>query len=158
MLFRSSPDGAPGGVRIVTASGDNTARLWDGEGRELAVLGGHTEDVRSAAFSPGGDQIVTASWDNTARLWDLEGRELAVLQGHTNWVRSAAFSPGGDQIVTASDDYTARLWDAEATVNEALRRLNREPEAVVPNLCGRYFQGAEADCDRLLAELFPDRE
>jgi len=57
---------------VVTASADNTARLWDADsGKEAAVLEGHTGFVQSAAFSPDGRRVVTASYDHTARLWDV---------------------------------------------------------------------------------------
>ena len=73
------------GKRVVTASSDKTARIWDAEsGKEIAVLKGHTGLVRSAAFSADGKRVVTASDDNTARIWDAEsGKEIAVLKGHT---------------------------------------------------------------------------
>ena len=73
---------SPDGTRIVSASADRTARLWDAAtGAEIAVLRGHEEFVSSAAFSPDGTRIVTASWDKTARLWDAaSGAEIAVLQ------------------------------------------------------------------------------
>ena len=63
---------SPDGKRIVTASSDKTARLWDAEtGKPIGEpLRGHEDDVRSAAFSPDGKRIVTASDDKTARLWD----------------------------------------------------------------------------------------
>jgi WD40 repeat protein/ABC-type oligopeptide transport system ATPase subunit len=107
---------SPDGKRVVTASGDSTARLWDTEsGKEIAVLKGHTSLVSSAAFSPDGKRVVTASDDDTARLWDAEsGKEIAVLKGHTDFVWSAAFSPDGKRVVTASGDSTARLWDTES--------------------------------------------
>jgi len=55
--------------RILTASLDRSARVWDAaSGQELARLT-HTQAVRSAAFSPGAQQIGTASADSTARLW-----------------------------------------------------------------------------------------
>jgi WD40 repeat protein len=81
------------GCRVVTASDDDTARLWDTQsGAEAAVLRGHTAPVLSASFSPDGARIVTASHDGTARLFDAEsGAEVAVLKGHTNAVRSASF-------------------------------------------------------------------
>ena len=106
---------SPDGGRIVTASYDNTARVWDAAtGRVIATLKGHTGRVfRSAAFSPDGGRIVTASDDNTARVWDAAtGRVIATLSGHTESVWSATFSPDGRRIVTASDDNTARVWDA----------------------------------------------
>ncbi len=81
----------------MTASGDDTARLWDAAtGKELAVLRGHEDGVRSAQFSPDGERVVTASADGTARVWDAAtGEELAVLRGHEDAVNSAQFSPDG---------------------------------------------------------------
>jgi WD40 repeat protein len=44
---------SPEGKRVMTASWDNTARLWNADtGKEAAVLKGHTGLVRCAAFSP----------------------------------------------------------------------------------------------------------
>ena len=113
---------SPDGARIVTASDDRTARLWDaGTGEALAVLRGHEGEVDSACFSPDGARILTASSDRTARLWDAgTGEELAALRGHEDAVRSACFSPNGTRIVTASDDRTARIWDV-ATGQEVVR-------------------------------------
>ena len=75
---------SPDGSRIVTASRDKTARIWDAaSAKEIAVLRGHEGAVNSAAFSPDGSRIVTASEDKTARIWDAaSGKEIAVLRGH----------------------------------------------------------------------------
>jgi WD40 repeat protein len=114
---------SPDGRRIVTASEDQTARVWEAAtGRELRVLKGHTGGVGCAAFSPDGQRIVTASWDYTARVWNVAtGRELLTLKGHTWPVASAAFSADGQRIVTGSRDQTARVWNA--TTGRQLRVL-----------------------------------
>src|SRR5262245_6034244 len=52
---------APDGSRILTVSADNTARLWDGDGKPLATLEGHQRPVRSTVFAPDGKRILTAS-------------------------------------------------------------------------------------------------
>jgi hypothetical protein len=108
---------SPDGRRIVTASKDNTARIWDVATRnQITVLRGHSDGlggINSALFSPDGQRIVTASGDHTARLWDATtGTQLAVLEGHVLPVFTACFSRDGQWIVTASFDYTARIWNA----------------------------------------------
>jgi len=57
--------------KVLTASCDKTAKIWDpcaGECKQ--TLSGHTDVVFSAVFSPDGSSILTASTDNTAKLWD----------------------------------------------------------------------------------------
>jgi len=112
------------GSRIVTASSDKTARIWDAaSAKEIAVLRGHDNAVNSAAFSHDGSRIVTASLDGTTRIWDAaSAKEIAVLHGHDYTMWSAAFSPDGSRIVTASRDKTARIWDATSAEEIAVLR------------------------------------
>jgi WD40 repeat protein len=103
------------GNRVVTASRDNTARIWDVQTMKSIVLRGHEDRILSAQFSLDGKQVVTASDDRTARIWDAQtGESKAVLRGkHTNTIFWAAFSSDRSQVVTASADNTARIWDAQ---------------------------------------------
>ncbi|MBT9315030.1 nSTAND1 domain-containing NTPase [Leptothoe spongobia] len=101
------------GQRVVTASSDTTARVWDLRTGESTVLEGHQNLVRSAVFSNDGQRVVTASDDTTARVWDLRTGESTVLEGHQNLVLSAVFSNDGQRVVTASSDNTARVWDLQ---------------------------------------------
>jgi eukaryotic-like serine/threonine-protein kinase len=102
---------SPDGSRVVTASGDATAKLWDLEGNLLHTLSGHTKGLYRAKFSPDGKRIVTTSTDGTARLWSAEGEELAVLKGHHLALLNLSLDAEG-RIVTTSFDGTARLWSA----------------------------------------------
>ena len=65
------------GTKIVTASSDRTARVWDVATRKsIAELRGHNDVIRSAVFSPDGKQVVTASNDGRARLWTQSPEEV----------------------------------------------------------------------------------
>ncbi|HBL26326.1 MAG TPA: hypothetical protein DD490_05770 [Acidobacteria bacterium] len=81
---------SPDGARIVTASYDNTARLWsrgeDGAWTSVA-LEGHQSRVNSASFSPDGTRIVTGSDDHTARVWDV-----GWLMGPGDWAKNEPLS------------------------------------------------------------------
>ncbi len=105
---------SPNGSRVLTASRDKTAKIWDAAtGEPLVSLEGHTHAVRMASFDRTGTRVVTASYGETAQLWDVaSGRRLESLEGHTNAVHSASFDPTGTRVVTASYDKTARVWHA----------------------------------------------
>jgi WD40 repeat protein len=74
---------SPDGQRIVTGSGDKTARVWNAaNGQLLATLVGHTAPVWHAAFSPDGQRIATASDDHTVRVYRVVTlSDLAELLG-----------------------------------------------------------------------------
>jgi WD40 repeat protein len=107
---------SPDGSKVLTASRDQTARLWDANsGETLTILKGHRGQIHAAEFSRDGAQIVTASADHTARVWDgATGDTIAELAGHSGEVLQASFSPDARQILTASDDGSTRLWDVRA--------------------------------------------
>ena len=90
------------GQRIVTASEDKTAKVWDTEtGQELMTLKGHGGHVYSAAYSADGQSIVTASYDKTAKVWNAQtGKELMTLTGLDDQVMSATYSPDGKRIAS----------------------------------------------------------
>jgi hypothetical protein len=93
---------SPDGSKILTASDDETVKLWDLTGKRLADVKEHKDYVTSAVFSPDSSKILAVSDDKTAKLWDL--------QGHTGELNSAVFSPDGKWILTASYDGTAIIW------------------------------------------------
>ena len=98
---------------VLTASWDNTTRLWDFSGNQIEILRGHQGRINSAIVNPkNNEQFVTASLDSTSRLWNLsEQRQSTRLKNHSDEVTSIDFSSDGKRILTASKDNTARLWD-----------------------------------------------
>ncbi len=76
LVLFSSASFSPDGTRLVTASKDRTAKIWDVlTGNCLHTLQGHTSFVNSASFSPDGTKVVTASVDKTAKIWDVASIE-----------------------------------------------------------------------------------
>ena len=109
------------GTRIVTASSDKTAKIWDLSGNEIATLQ-HEDKINRASFSPDGKRIVTASADGTAKIWDLSGNEIAKLKHDRNYkVNRASFSRDDKRIVTVSykeeynyeATYKITFWDSQ---------------------------------------------
>ncbi|KAL4815132.1 hypothetical protein BDW67DRAFT_191783 [Aspergillus spinulosporus] len=95
-------------------------------GAELQTLGGHSDWIRSVAFSPNGQRVVSGSY-NIIKLWDAQtGSELQTLEGHSKTVESLAFSQDGQKIVSGSD-YTIKLWDAQT--GSELQTSDGHPDA-----------------------------
>jgi WD40 domain-containing protein len=110
---------------VVSASSDNTARVWDARtGEPMTPPLVHQGGLCFALFSPDGLRVATCSWDKTARLWDTQtGRALTEPLRHGAVVHTVDFSTDGQWLVTASDDRCVRIWDCRngQPVSEPLR-------------------------------------
>ena len=105
---------SPDGTRIVTASADGTARLWDARtGEPIGKTLRQDGPVRAATFDATGERVVTASDDKTARIWDARtGEPIGKTLHHDGPVLAATFDANGERVITASEDKTARIWNA----------------------------------------------
>ena len=106
---------SPKGDRIVTASDDGTARIWNGvSGRELHQLDHNSQWVRAATVSPDGALVATSGLDDKVGIWQMEtGKSVHVLKGHGNaggW-RAVQFSANGSVLYSWGDDYKLREWE-----------------------------------------------
>ncbi|XP_046846081.1 WD repeat-containing protein 37-like isoform X2 [Xenia sp. Carnegie-2017] len=105
-------DWLPDGKRVVTASWDNTAKLWDAErSTVIQTLTGHDDELTHTCSHRSQDLIVTASHDSTFRLWDFRTPSLhsvSVFQGHASTVTSAVFTDQ-DVVISGSDDRTVKV-------------------------------------------------
>ena len=105
----------PTGATIATGNLDSAQNLnlYDARtGSLLATLPGHTDRVRSVAFSPDGSVLASTGSDQTIRLWDgVTGQPLGVLVGHDDVVRGIAFGRDGQRLASVGNDRTVRVWD-----------------------------------------------
>jgi WD40 repeat protein len=131
MAFSPAGPGAADDL-LATAGDDQTVQVWElgpprtgkdlpegrWAGRRLFTLRGHTQAVRSVAFSRDRKRLVSVSWDGSRRLgevkfWDVgTGQEILTLAQPGGAV---AFSPDGRFLAVASADGTMVVWDGTPT-------------------------------------------
>ena len=70
-------DFSPDSSRLVSASDNKTATIWDIPTHQRVQTLCHNSSVKAAKFSPLGDRIATASWDST-RVWDSRDARFLV--------------------------------------------------------------------------------
>ncbi|MBX3179687.1 MAG: protein kinase [Candidatus Hydrogenedentes bacterium] len=105
------------GTELVSASWDNTARIWSvADGAPLGTLEGHTDTVYTAVFSPDGALLATGSRDETAIVWDRETLQPRFIIPHGHAVHHCAFNAGGTQVATAGRGGAIRIWDVASGI------------------------------------------
>ena len=103
----------PDGKQAISASGDNTLKVWDlATGQQRLTLKGHSSWVNAVAVTFDGKQAISASQDKTLKVWDLAtGKEQLTLKGHSLSVTAVAVTFDGKQAISASGDKTLKVWD-----------------------------------------------
>jgi WD40 repeat protein len=106
--IRVSPDGS----LVAVAGSDRTVRLYDPQGRPLATLGGHADEVQAVAFSPDGRLLAAVTRNVTITIWDVQRRQHAVAPFPGQGIGAStdvAFDPSGKLLATAT--LGAYVWD-----------------------------------------------
>ncbi|MDZ8106423.1 MAG: CHAT domain-containing protein [Nostoc sp. DedQUE12a] len=97
----------------------------------LRSLKGHSDWIRSLAFSPDGEAIVSGSNDETARLWDVKtGQLIHILTGHKQRVKSVGISRDGT-IVSASANSIIKLWSLQTGELQGIIKTTDNPATVL---------------------------
>jgi WD40 repeat protein len=151
---------SPDGRKILTCSGDKTARIWDADsGRQLAVLRPHDSPVLQAHFSPDGRRVLTGTQGRTARLWDAatgallaqwEPRAPAPGKRYPQIASfNVSFNPDNRPVIITCGSYPdcfAQIRDVETGKELVTLKGHRYPvESVVYSPDGKQIVTASLD-------------
>ncbi|MEW6733195.1 MAG: protein kinase [Acidobacteriota bacterium] len=120
---------SPNGKQVVTASDDNSVKVWDvASGHLQHSLTGHTFNIIKVDFSQDGNLILTASLDNTVRVWNAyTGEQLVSLNIDKGLISTATFSLDGHQLAILEDDNNIKVWDLLAAQPIAVIKAHTQP-------------------------------
>lgn len=118
----------PDQKRIVSASRDQSIRIWDAStGKCLQKQNSMLNWFSLFAVSPDGSMFATTSKGATISLWDADTILcLKTFGGISASINHIEFSPDGKQLVTASDDGTFSVWDLRKTDIRRTVKAHRE--------------------------------
>ncbi|MBI1290437.1 hypothetical protein GC173_04245, partial [bacterium] len=110
---------SPDGTKLVTASRDKTAKVWDiATGSDLITFRQHSGQLTCVAFSKDGSLVATGAEHETSsrgvRLWNTnDGSVVRILSGHNYSAESLAFSPDNSKLLVGGGggESTAILYD-----------------------------------------------
>jgi WD40 repeat protein len=99
---------------LATTSSDATTRLWDQDGKPLAVLVSATPEedilISVAAWSPNGELLAVASPDHFIRIYTSDAVPLANLRGHVGNIQAVSWHPYDQLLASADDKDLTCLW------------------------------------------------
>jgi WD40 repeat protein/serine/threonine protein kinase len=145
------------GDRVLTASSDNSAVVWDSHtGKRLVDVSDYYRGKCVARWVPGDRLFVTFSNDRAMKLLDAaSGNVVCSLDGHALKITDADFSPDGARSVTAGEN--ARLWNVSGATSP-LRRAPRDSRVmrtqIAPN--GRFVAFPLADGTTRILDVAKD--
>lgn len=118
------------GKRLLSASYDRTARVWDvTSGKVLRTLSMHSDFVLAAAFSPDGKHVFTGSKDRSVRMTEAEsGKGVFTFSDRNEDVLSVAAHPDGKSVVVSGVEPGLTWWNVET--GEKIRTVGGHRGAV----------------------------
>lgn len=103
--------------RVVTASSDQTAKLWDvTTATELQSFNQHTGPLYCLAVSGDGRTLVTGAQDNTLRIWDLPlSHSVRQISEAGPGISDIVLSSDGKTLLAGCSDNSVKLFELAAS-------------------------------------------
>jgi WD40 repeat protein len=102
----------PDGEKLISASWDDTIKIWNlTSGELLHTLTDHTNDVECVAITPDGQTLLSAGWDRTIKIWDLKTNKV---ENHLDFSQSVVFvtpTPDGQRFISGEAYNLIKVWD-----------------------------------------------
>lgn len=139
------------GGRVLTASKDGEARIWEVDsGEPVTPVFGGGRAIVFAEFNPKSDRVIITYTDQTAQIWDAgSGEPVGSPLRHESTKGEdsihAAFRPDGREVLTGAGDKTARLWNVETGEMRKRVVLRGKVNYVAFHPSGERFAVAGAD-------------
>ena len=107
---------------IVVSASENELLLWN-KRKCTDRLVGHTDAIKTVAFSHSGQQIASGSIDKSIKVWTSTNKKaIKTLNGHKEGVNKIEFSNTDKYIVSAGYDDKMFIWDWMN--NKVVKELN----------------------------------
>jgi WD40 repeat protein len=139
-----------GGLLASISKGEKDIRIWNiVTGKEVSLLGGHTDLLTCLVFGPGG-QLASSSLDNTIRIWaPLHPGEGRVLVRDTHSVTQLVWGVH-EQLVSGHGDGKIRIWDSRGQQICSMEGHAKGVRSLSMDLSGAWLASAGEEENEIL--------
>ncbi|HEX6428687.1 MAG TPA: hypothetical protein VF008_13420 [Niastella sp.] len=96
---------------IVVSASENELLFWNKRACTNRIVG-HSNAIKSVAFSHSEQQFASGSIDRSIKVWSTSGKKvIKTLNGHNEGVNKVAFSNSDNYIISAGYDDKMFIWD-----------------------------------------------
>lgn len=96
---------------IIVSASENELLLWDSRKCKKRLVG-HSDAIKTVAFSHNGLQIASGSIDKLIKVWSLSSQKLIkTLNGHKEGVSNVKFSNNDKYLISVGNDNKLLIWD-----------------------------------------------
>jgi WD40 repeat protein len=108
----------PDGFTLITASADQSVKVWDMRtGDALRTLGRHADWVTALVPLPDCQRLISGSRDGTLRIWNIHQDPDSIQQSFQSDGYIEAFTPDGSCAISARTDGVLSLWSLNKRIS-----------------------------------------